>query len=153
MEKDITLLGYLMERCLNGMVAVLDKNLNKNGIDLPHSQYVVMRALYQQDKISQSKLADLLQKDIAAIKRTIDKLEEKGLVKRHAVSGRQYNIHITAKGKRMKEAIIGVGQQTLQTLLTDIPHETQMTVLDFFESINQATAKMKNDDIEKQDTL
>lgn len=143
MEKDITLLGYLMERCLCNMVSTLENALNKAGIDLPYSQYVVMRALYQQDKISQAKLAEFLKKDTAAIKRTIDNLEGKGLVCRQAASVRQYDICVTAKGKRMKEKITEVGTQTLQGLLADIPHETQMTVLDFFESINQATSKMK----------
>lgn len=143
MEKDITLLGYLMERCLRNMITVLEDALNKAEIDLPYSQYVVMRALYRQDKISQAKLAEVLQKDTAAIKRTIDNLEEKGLVNRKSVSGRQYDIYVTAKGKRVKEKIIEVGQQTLQTLLAEIPDDTQMTVLDFFEGINHATAKMK----------
>lgn len=143
MEKDITFLGYLMERCLRGMVATLESALNKAGIDLPYSQYVVMRTLYQQDKISQAKLAEFLQKDTAAIKRTIDNLEGKGLVCRQAVSGRQYDICVTAKGKRMEEKIAEVGKRTLQDLLADIPYEAQMTVLDFFESINRATSKMK----------
>ncbi len=132
-----------MERSLRNMIAVLENALHKAEINLPYSQYVVMRALYQQDGISQAKLAEALQKDTAAIKRTIDNLEEKGLVSRQSVSGRQYDVYVTAKGKRMKRKIIEVSQQTLRALLADIPHDTQMQVLNFFEDINNATAKIK----------
>lgn len=72
-------LGFLLARASNSMATHLNSLLKKEGIDLPHSQYIVLKCLYDEDGISQQDLADKIYKDTAAIKRTLDILEKKRL--------------------------------------------------------------------------
>ena len=95
-------LGFQLGKALWALSATLNATLKENGIDLPTSQYIVMRFLYGQDGISQNRIATLLYKDAAAIKRSIDNLEKKGLVERRAVSRCKNNIYLTEKGRKEK---------------------------------------------------
>ena len=66
-------LGFQLGKALWALSATLNATLKENGIDLPTSQYIVMRFLYRQDGISQNRIATLLYKDAAAIKRSIER--------------------------------------------------------------------------------
>lgn len=135
MERDITLLGYMMDRCVCAISAALAANFKKEGIDLSFSQYVAIRALYANGQASQVELATWLRKDTAAIKRTIDKLVRKGFVIRCPVSGRQNNLHLTAKGRDLHGQIMKSVLRTMQTLLAGIPGTTQEEVFGFLDHI------------------
>ena len=66
--------------------------LERYAVDLPHSQFVMLRLLYYKDGLSQQEIAALLCKDAAAIKRTIDNLKKRGLVERvHVSKAEQYS--------------------------------------------------------------
>ena len=82
MKKEVTYsLGYLLDRTLWALSNSLNVALKKNeGIDLPHSQYLVLRTLFEKDGLSQNEIAAHLHKDAAAIKRTVDYLEQKDLL-------------------------------------------------------------------------
>ncbi len=94
-------LGFLLNRASFSLAKALRTEFEENNIDLPHSQFIVLRCLYYKDAISQQELATLLCKDAAAIKRTVDNLEKKGLIVRTQVSQRQNAVTITEKGKTL----------------------------------------------------
>ncbi|MCC8188681.1 MAG: MarR family transcriptional regulator [Bacteroides sp.] len=77
MEEDPHTLGFLLGRAAATMATLLNHTLKNEGIDLPHSQFVILRYLYYEDGISQQELAEKIFKDNAAIKRTLDHLEQK----------------------------------------------------------------------------
>lgn len=81
MKKEVTYsLGYLLDRTLWALSNSLNVALKNEGIDLPHSQYLVLRTLFEKDGLSQNEIAAHLHKDAAAIKRTVDYLEQKDLL-------------------------------------------------------------------------
>ena len=92
-------LGFLLNRASVALGKTLNNRLQEADIDLPHSQFVVLRSLYYRDGLSQLEISNLLFKDAAAIKRTIDNLEKKGYVERRQVHSQKNNIFITDQGK------------------------------------------------------
>lgn len=113
-QLDINLIGFYMEQALARMTETLASALLNEGIDLPHSQYAVLRLIYsRQEPMTQIMIAETLKKNAAAIKRTVDILERKGLVTREAQSGRSNYVLPTAKALSLKESIITTANKTL----------------------------------------
>ncbi len=107
---DFDSLGFLLNRASVALSKSLNAALENSGIDLPHSQFIVLRCLYYKDAISQFEIAALLSKDAAAIKRTVDNLEKKGLVERHPVRNLKNSVCITDKGKSLMPQALKVGE-------------------------------------------
>lgn len=113
-------MGFMMEQALGTMTDALANAFKANGIDLPHSQYTVLRLLYSSETpITQINIAEILKKDAAAIKRTVDILERKGLVVREAQNGRTNRVVCTEKALAMKEIVIESANDTLHRMLGD----------------------------------
>lgn len=121
-------LGFLLNRASFSLAKALNTEFRKYNIDLPHSQFIVLRCLYYKDAISQHDLATLLCKDAAAIKRTIDNLEEKGLILRKQVSQRQNAILITKKGRLLIPLAIEHGEYVIKQVL-DSATDTEINTL------------------------
>ena len=73
----------------------------KNNIDLSHSQFILLKTVYFKEGLSQKDLSNILYKDIAAVKRTIDILEAKELVEKVRVTLCENEIKITEKGREL----------------------------------------------------
>ncbi len=118
MEKDaIDRMGFMMEQALGTMTGSLAQAFKANGIDLPHSQYAVLRLLYSSAApLTQIKIAESLKKDAAAIKRTLDILERKGLVTRQAQNGRTNRVRCTDKALAMKDVVTATASDTLRQI-------------------------------------
>lgn len=112
-EITVNSLGFLLDRALWTLSSTLNATLKEKGIDLPHSQYIIMRFLDEKEGISQNKLAILLHKDAAAIKRSIDNLEKKGLLIRKALSERKNGIYLTDKGKALIPKVKTIADEIL----------------------------------------
>lgn len=113
-------MGFMIEQALGTMTGALANAFKANGIDLPHSQYTVLRLLYSSETpMTQINIAEILKKDAAAIKRTVDILERKGLVVREAQNGRTNRVVCTEKALAMKEIVIESANDTLHRMLGD----------------------------------
>ncbi|HCO68497.1 MAG TPA: hypothetical protein DIT04_12170, partial [Dysgonomonas sp.] len=96
-----------------------------NGIDLPHSQFIVLRCLHYQNALSQFEIANMLSKDAAAIKRTVDNLEKKGLVERHQIRNLKNSVRLTEKAEEMMPEILRIADKITEEALGDIDVENQ----------------------------
>lgn len=134
-ENEISYLPYNLERCVCAMSMRLHDNLQAAGIELPHSQYAVLRELYIEDGVSQAQLARKLRKDTAAIKRTVDNLEKKGLVKREAASGRDYKVTVTGEALALKPTILDIAMETRAEVFKGISGQELDMVYDFITKI------------------
>ena len=77
----------------------------------------MLRLIYTVDEpLTQIKIAAILKKDAAAIKRTVDLLERKGLVSRQAQNGRTNYILPTEAAIAIKDRLIGIADETLQNI-------------------------------------
>lgn len=137
----INRIGFYMEQALGNMTTSLAAAFSAQGINLPHSQYAVLRLLYsRQEPLTQKAIAETLKKDAAAIKRTIDILERKELVVRTALNGRTNCVVCTAKAIGLKTAIIDIANRTLHDLFHDFTDEELVV----FTSTLCRIAKLKN---------
>lgn len=118
MENEIiNRVGFMMEQALGTMTGALAEAFKANGIDLPHSQYIVLRLLYSSETpLTQIRIAEILKKDAAAIKRTVDILERKGLVIREAQNGRTNKVVCTGEALAIKEIVTSSANETLHNI-------------------------------------
>lgn len=133
-EITVNSLGFLLDRALWTLSSTLNATLKEKGIDLPHSQYIIMRFLDEKEGISQNKLAILLHKDAAAIKRSIDNLEKKGLLIRKALSERKNGVYLTDKGKALIPKVKTIADEILGGTFGQT-EEMRHTCILFLESI------------------
>lgn len=123
MKKKEDTLGFLLARTSNSMATLLNSLLKKQGIDLPHSQFIILKELYNEDGMSQQELAEKIFKDTSAIKRTLDILEKKELIKRVPVTQRRNSIKITEKGKELMPKVFKHIENSNQSILNGVSEE------------------------------
>jgi len=118
-------LGLLLSRASVALAKSMNAGLEINGIDLPHSQFIVLRCLHYQNALSQFEIANMLSKDAAAIKRTVDNLEKKGLVERHQIRNLKNSVRLTEKAEEMMPEILRIADKITEEALGDIDVENQ----------------------------
>ena len=82
-----------------------DDRLEENNINMTPEQYLVMDILWDEQSLSQQRIADIIQKDKNSVTKFIDSLEKKNLVFRTVdANDRRINkIELTEEGRRLKE--------------------------------------------------
>jgi len=128
-------LGFILARTSNSVATHFNSFLKEQGIDLPHSQYIVLKILYDEDGISQHELSQRTFKDEAAIKRTLDILEKKGLVKRVATNTRRNNIVLTEESRVLMPKIWDCVKKAKVTALTGVTDAEYNMFVDILERI------------------
>lgn len=136
-------LGFLLNRASYALAKALRNEFRKKDIDLPHSQFIVLRCVYYRDGLSQHEISALLCKDAAAIKRTIDNLEQKGLVRREQVSQRENAIYITQKGKELIPIAMKHAEIAADRVVESISEEDVETVRHVLKEIYNNSEKIK----------
>ncbi len=78
--------------------------------DITTEQWAALCRLREQDGLSQKELADRIVKDQPNLTRILDKLEQKGLIRRmdNANDRRAFFIHLTPEGEALLEKLIPV---------------------------------------------
>ncbi len=135
MENRKQTLGFLLARASYAMSTKLNTLLKREGIDLPHSQYILLKTLYEDDGISQQELANRVYKNAAAVKRTLDILENKELVKRVPITLRKNSIVITNKGKKMIPVVLNIISKWETELLEGVESDKYSLFKDFLNTI------------------
>lgn len=108
-DVEYELLGVFLDLAFNSLVGELNRTLRRLGLPLNHAQFAILQNLFLKDGQSQSEIARCVNKDRAAISRSLNTLEENGYIVRKAVSGSKNGIYLTEKAlserKLISEAI------------------------------------------------
>lgn len=147
-EITISSLGFRLDRALWAISTALSTALKEKGINLPHSQYIIMRFLYEQDGISQNRIAAFLHKDAAAIKRSIDILVKKRLAERRVISRSKNGIYLTKQGRQLMPEVIAIANEVF-SVMSELPEETCRTGMKYLESIYKLYVEKKNTEKDK----
>jgi len=105
-EKEITLFAFNLYRCAIAFRNELNRELSQVfGDDFSSDFWFILSVLWDEDNISHGLLAERVSRDKASLSRTLDIMEEKGLVKRIAVvdDKRGSKIVLTKTSKEIKE--------------------------------------------------
>lgn len=143
---EFILLGLMLNRAATAMSTALNTALADAGIDLPQSQFIVLRCLYYNGDLSQLEIARLLSKDAAAIKRTLDNLEQKGLVKRIPVRTLKNSVQITETGRAIMPGAIAVAKAASDKATSGL---SQKNLKDLKESLQTIAENIKKQNYEE----
>lgn len=116
--------------------------LRKNGIDLTPEQFLTIDVLWNQGAMSQTSLAEALQKDKNSVTKLVDALEAKSLVvrQRDRQDRRSNIIVLTDKAELMKEETKQFGVSMLDSMLEDIDEKE---LRDFLATLKKITGAME----------
>lgn len=106
-------------------------------IGITRANYVTMHLIYEQPGITQTALAVLNDKDRNVITKLIDKLEEKGYVRREKNSQdrRSYSLYITDEGEKIIHDYWPIFIQDEQDRLNKLAPEEQRQFVDMLERL------------------
>jgi DNA-binding MarR family transcriptional regulator len=98
--------GHLIRRLHQQSTQIFQARMNAAGLDLTSVQFAALDAIAQQPGIDQASLAGTIAFDRATIGGVVDRLEQKGLVKRvvSAQDRRARELSLTPAGKRLLAA-------------------------------------------------
>lgn len=96
----------------------LNSNFKENGYPVTHEQWSILIRLWEEDGLTQNKLASLTGKDQPSVSRLINSLEKNELVMRfpHPVDKRTNLIFLTDKGKKLQVGLIEQAQTTIEQI-------------------------------------
>jgi DNA-binding MarR family transcriptional regulator len=100
--------SFLLDRTARRVKQYAQQKFNELNFNITIDQWLVLKQVYENDKIKQNELADLLFKDNPTLTRIIDLLSDKGLIlrKMHPDDRRSFNVELTKEGKKKVEQMM-----------------------------------------------
>ena len=123
-------LGYLMKKVLSSILQEADRRLSS--FDLTYVQWLPLYKLAQNEDITLASLSRDLQIDPAAISRSLDRIESKGLIhRRRSLSDRRVvHLELSIEGREVAEDVKGVLADVLNDHLKGFSFEEWTTMLE-----------------------
>ncbi len=118
----------------NSISQLISKNFRLNGLELPHSQFVILKILYENGAKTQQEIADFLFKDKSAVKRSLDILIKKELVTIESAGSGKY-VHLTEKAVNYKEIIDITIEYTLKQATKGISPKKIDEIIKYMDKI------------------
>lgn len=129
MQKLNEIFFYQLEKSIKSYRRYVQARFKEQGFNITVDQWLVLNALNENAKLTQSDLAELVFKDKASMTRLIELLVLKKLVQRaaHETSRRRFKLTITEKGHELisqilplvkdnrKNGLAGINNNELQT--------------------------------------
>ena len=117
MKKEVTYsLGYLLDRTLWALSNSLNVALKNEGIDLPHSQYLVLRTLFEKDGLSQNEI-----------------------VVRKTVAHSKYNVFLTEKSLSLQSKIMLIVDKVFSNALINVSEDMVNISIQVLETIYKSS--------------
>lgn len=91
----------------------LNNAFQESGVNITSEQWGVLKCLWQEEGISQSEIAEKVDKDKASITRILDIMQKNNLIKRcdDELDRRSYRIFLTEEGKSLENKLKPVAQE------------------------------------------
>ncbi|WP_298140733.1 MarR family transcriptional regulator [Flavobacterium sp.] len=130
MENLNDVIFYQIEQAIKTYRMYAQKKIKENGLKITIDQWLVLKSLKENPKLSQAELAEKVFKDSASITRIFDLLVNSGYVERETNPNdrRKFNLNITPLGNQIlentykivlenrKKALEGISKNTIKTL-------------------------------------
>ncbi len=139
-------MGYLMKKVLSSIVMEADQRLSS--FDLTYVQWLPLYKLSQNEDITMVYLAREFQIDPAAMSRSLDRIEAKGLIskRRSQTDKRVVHLELTTEGREAAEAVKGV----LADVLND--HLRGFSTEEWSLMLGMLTRMLKNGEFIREET-
>jgi Transcriptional regulators len=105
--------------------AELNNAFQASGTNITSEQWGVLKCLWQNEGISQSEIAEKVNKDKASVTRILDIMQKNNLITRcdDELDRRSYRIFLTAEGKSLESKLKPVVQATNQRIYQKLDEE------------------------------
>lgn len=132
-----SVLFYVMEKTIKSYRQFAQRNLNSLNRDLTIDQWLVLKTLYDNPKLTQREIAERVFKDHASITRMIDLLVNKGFLERslNADDRRRYALELTPMGKMAQQESIPIIMENRATALKGLTTEEVETLRHLLQRI------------------
>lgn len=103
--------------------------------ELGIGEFQLLRALYDEDGLTQSELSDRIEVEKGALTKLFYSMEQEGYIERRrdSIDSRKLNIFLTARGEALRSALLAVARSVNRAACRGIPKEdiaTMKRVLD-----------------------
>jgi MarR family transcriptional regulator for hemolysin len=107
MEQLDSIIFYSMDKAIKSYRQYAQKQLKAAGFDITIDQWLVLKAIEEDNTITQQYIAEKVFKDVASITRIIELLVKNGFLTRHFhnTDRRRFNLQLTAQGKDIIEKL------------------------------------------------
>ncbi|HEX7016097.1 MAG TPA: MarR family transcriptional regulator [Cyclobacteriaceae bacterium] len=108
MEERYNAYSFLLDRTARKVKQFAQRRFKEMGFNITVDQWLVLKQLYERERLKQNELAGLVFKDNPTLTRIIDLLCEKGLAERNAYPDdrRCFMVSLTSKGRtKVKEML------------------------------------------------
>jgi len=139
-------LGYLINRCAILLKSELTHRFKQAGHDVTPEEWAILNRLWEQDGLSQNKLAERTVKDKTTITRFLNQMEKKGLVARQSSNqdGRFKKVYLTPNAKELETILIEITQGMLSGAAADISAQSLQITLNTLRTIENNLLNMES---------
>jgi MarR family transcriptional regulator, temperature-dependent positive regulator of motility len=123
--------GHLIRRLHQVSTAIFDFEIRKEGYDLTPVQFAALTVIEANPGLDQATLASAIAYDRVTIGGVIDRLEQKGLVRREIAKGdrRSRRLHLEPAGKTVLAGVTPIVRRTQANMLKGLSETEGATLL------------------------
>ena len=127
--------GWMINVVANLAAKKFDKELKKHGLSI--ALWPTMMCLWEEEGITQTDIAKKSKVENSTTTRTLDKLENLGLLERRSDpnSRRSFRIYLTDSGRALKSKLIHIPVEINQEMLNSLDKEEQRTMIALLQKI------------------
>ncbi len=131
----MTSAGYLVNHMARLLVEILRKRIAPLGI-VP-GQFPTLLVLWEKDGLTQKELLALLDIEQATLANTLTRMERDGLItrKEHPADARARTIHLTEKGRSIRDSAHLAAMQINEDVLADLSDAETQAFLDYMRRV------------------
>lgn len=132
-----SVLFYVMEKAIKSYRQFAQRNLNALNRDLTIDQWLILKTLHDNPKLTQREIAQRVFKDHASITRMIELLVNKGFLERsfNPDDRRRYALDLTPMGKMAQQESVPIIMQNRATALKGLSAEEVETLRNLLQRI------------------
>ncbi|ANU39170.1 MarR family transcriptional regulator [Vibrio scophthalmi] len=121
--------GWMINVVAGKAEKMFDAELKKHGLSV--ALWPTMMCLWEEEGVTQRDIAAKSKVENSTTTRTLDKLENLGLVERRADphSRRSYRIYLTEQGRSLKEQLLPIPVAVNQTMLSSLNDKEQQQMI------------------------
>lgn len=124
-------LGFVVSQAAYRLARTLARAIAEAGVDMTPREFALINRLHQYGQLSQSELAELTYKDRPAVTRMLERLMVQGLVQKLPCreDRRVFRVSLTAKGKAVRDRIVPLCVEMLESSCRGIRREDLLTTV------------------------
>ena len=129
--------GLLLHFVRQGMICHLDRLLAEQDLGINFTQYRMLKQLASVPWLSASELARRLEHDAGALTRLLDKMQERGFIKRAscAEDRRSVQISLTDAGRALSRPLRRISDQMTELALSDLSPDERQSLISMLKRV------------------